>query len=587
MILLAKASVPPDPVAGWALVAAAGALALFFVVRPGIFARLAFERVDPRPAALYRIAFGLVVLWAVVDLLPWAKLLFTDEGIYLPSQARRSFGGRLDRLWDPVEGFEGPAGLLRALATRGSILHLRADPPFVYAVFAAAIAALVAMIAGFRTRIATFLAWWLVEQIYRYTPIFYNGGDLVVRIFLFLGVFTDWGRAYGIDAWRARRRAILEGDGRIPPLQRIPAWPLRLAMLQLTIIYTATGWLKSGATWWNGTALYYALSLDHFARWPMSPLAAWGQRLGVLPVATWLVHFWEMLFPLALVGAALRGYLRWQGAGLWPRAGRLRRWSGRALALAACALAGWAAGRAVPAYLPPHVADLGPDRLALRGAFGAAGAVLGAGLYAALVGLAVARPRAARLLGDRVLGVGPWLGFGLAMHAGIDLLMNVGVFPEVMVATYLAWLGGRHVDAWWRFVGTRRAPPRAEDGFVRRLLTLPVRLARRTPQAAYTVAVAADPVAGRRAALLRCFDVAGRLRFVEDDASPAGRVEVRDPSGRALDPAATGRALARLLPGLWPLLPLAWIPAVGRRIAARFLAATVRADVPAPLQPEP
>jgi hypothetical protein len=65
-----------------------GLVFLFFVVRPELWRRLWFTRVDPRPAALMRIVFGLVVFITFYDLL-WpmnpldfsvAKFLFTDEG---------------------------------------------------------------------------------------------------------------------------------------------------------------------------------------------------------------------------------------------------------------------------------------------------------------------------------------------------------------------------------------------------------------------------------------------------------------------------------------------------------------------------
>ena len=42
---------------------------LFFVVRPELWRRLCFDKVDARPAGLLRIGFGLVVLWTFVDLL--------------------------------------------------------------------------------------------------------------------------------------------------------------------------------------------------------------------------------------------------------------------------------------------------------------------------------------------------------------------------------------------------------------------------------------------------------------------------------------------------------------------------------------
>src|SRR5690606_15791724 len=99
---------------------------------------------------------------------------------------------------------------------------------------------------------ATIVAWFLVNALYIYSPIFYTGGDTVVRNFLYLGVFAAWGQAYSLDAWRRRRRALL-GDAReIAPPPSIAAWPIRLMMFQLAIIYCATGALKAGTTWLDG-----------------------------------------------------------------------------------------------------------------------------------------------------------------------------------------------------------------------------------------------------------------------------------------------------------------------------------------------
>ena len=80
--------------------------------------------------------------------------------------------------------------------------------------------------------------------------------------------------------------------------------------------YAATGLLKTGLTWREGTALYYAMNLDHFYRWPATGLIAAVQHIGVLPLMTWLTRWWEMLFPLTLVGAALTAYEAERRAGM-------------------------------------------------------------------------------------------------------------------------------------------------------------------------------------------------------------------------------------------------------------------------------
>src|SRR5712691_8242230 len=84
----------PNRVADLAL-AALLLLAAFFALRPEIWGRIFFERVDPRPAGLLRIAFGLVTLWTFLALLPLVRVLFTDEGLWLTDMARERYGGPL------------------------------------------------------------------------------------------------------------------------------------------------------------------------------------------------------------------------------------------------------------------------------------------------------------------------------------------------------------------------------------------------------------------------------------------------------------------------------------------------------------
>ena len=189
----------------------------FFAVRYDLWRRLWFDRVDPRPAACMRIFFGLVIVITFTDLLKpsgpleisVARFLFTDDGLWLTDMARKNYGGDLKELWDPEHGVKGVGSWFAILYNKFCIFHMRSDPPFVFLLYGMMLASLVGMIVGWKTRAMTIIAWILVENFYRYSPIFYTGGDTVVRVFLFLGMFSRWGEAYSLDSWRRRRRAIL------------------------------------------------------------------------------------------------------------------------------------------------------------------------------------------------------------------------------------------------------------------------------------------------------------------------------------------------------------------------------------------
>ena len=563
----------------------------FFVVRPELWRRIFLVRVDPRPAALMRIFFGFVVLWTFMDLLANFRFLFTDEGLWLTDMARRNYGGELKKLWDPEQGFEHWYDIFKALWSRMSILHFRSDPTFVGTIYALMMAALLCMILGFKTRVATIVAWILVEQIYRYSPVFYTGGDTVTRVFLFLGVFTNWGQAYSIDAWRRRRKAVLSGERTIPPLRKIAAWPTRLMWLQLSIIYCATGILKSGSTWVEGTSLYYALNLDHFYRFPQSGLVGAAHFGGILPVTSWVVHWWEILFPLVLVGIAINTYERERKEGTWPKAAKWRRALSWGAMLAAWGIGAQIAGIGAHYYLAPeNPAPWGIPREQLiptiRMAVAAVPAVA-VGLYLLLRRFL---PRVFDFVRKWLLGRRLWLVIGFNMHVGIDLSMNVGVFANVMMSVYAVWLKGSEVDALWKYLFSRPKDPKdrptqedREATMSKAFQRLPAalrnamftvsrrvgldRLMYRQAGRRYTIIHRANDTAIRHAAVMRCWDLGNRLAFeIDEDDEGEGqgplKLRIEGNKGVLTGPEA-GRALIKIFPGLWPFRPFRWIPGLG------------------------
>lgn len=546
---------------------------LFFALRPALWRRLWCTRIDPRPAALMRIAFGLVVLWSLVDLLPSVSMLFTDEGLWPTALARKRYGGLLSEVWDPEGGFASAWDLCRAVFRRFSIFHLRSDPPFVFAVYGLTIASVVGLIVGWRTRLMTICAWLLINTVYGYSPIFYTGGDTVIRVFLFLGLFLRWGEAYSLDGWRRRRRAILrDGVRSLPGPSLIPAWPARLMMLQLAIIYGGTGALKSGITWFDGTALYYALNLDHFYRHPVQiPFVALLQWSGILPLLTWITRLWETLFPLALVGLGLQAFERERGqTRLWGDAPRLRRYISYACVAGLFILIAYLGALATAYYYDVEISPWPTVERMTMARFVQAAALVLPGLV--IGGFLLVRRYAPRLhawLLTWVLGRRLWLGAGVVLHLGIELLMNVGTFVQVMLAIYPLWLRGAEVDALWRWVGTRALPPGQGGAPARRglggWLRAPARrLRHREERPCFVVLHGDDEGSIRRAALLRCWDLAGRLRF-----EPAGgeaacdKLRLRTPGGRELVDGRAGAKLCRLLPGLWIVAPLSLLPGLG------------------------
>lgn len=557
------------------------AIAVFFVLRPELWKRLWLERVDPRGAALARIALGATVVWSFIDLAVLGEFLFTDEGLWLTDMARKNYGGKLKTVWDPEQGFETWKDFFLIFTSKWTVLHMRSDPPFVWTIYGCLLLCGVCMTLGWRTRLMTFLTWILANQIYNYSPIFYTGGDTVLRVMLFLGVFMRWGEAYSLDTWRRRRKAILGGATSLPPLRKIPAWPMRLMMLQLTIIYCATGLLKSGGTWWNGTALYYAMNLDHFYRVPLTEWTVILHYLGFLPMGTFITHWWEMLFPLALVGVTVQHYERHKKAGTWPHAPRWRRWLSWSLVLHLWLIGAYATSLAALHYYKGRYIGLREGLITNQQAqwIAFAAVIVFPALLLGAYHLARARyPRVYRLIHDWLFGKRLWLGLGFLFHLGIEVSMNVGTFVQVMWASYPAWLRGSDVESFWGYMQSRAAAPgegsrpdpasRKKRKRFARLFALiersSARALHRVPRDRYLVFHAEDEGSIRRAALLRCWDLSQRLEFVADADAPAGALCVSAPGEKERRTGSAAAALlTRIIPGLWVFWPVHRVPGVG------------------------
>ena len=163
-------------------------------------------------------------------------------------------------------------------------------------------AAAVALLVGYRTRLATIVSWALFVSLCARNFYLVQGGDLLLRVVLFWAMFLPWGARYSVDsAWREESPHVL-------PMQYL-SWGTAAYVLQILFMYWFTVLLKTGTQWWGeGSAVYYTLNIDYL----VSPI---GKALLALPypllrLATWGVVLFEIVGPALLLLPVRKGWVR-------------------------------------------------------------------------------------------------------------------------------------------------------------------------------------------------------------------------------------------------------------------------------------
>lgn len=156
------------------------------------------------------------------------------------------------------------------------------------ALFLVAAAVATALLLGYRTRVVTAVSWVLLISVQNRNPLILQGGDDLLRMLLFWGFFLPWGRVYSLDS---RRQEV--------PSQLTYFSAATVAyVVQLALVYWCTALLKDSPEWHvDGTALYYALSLDQVLMPGGRLLYPYPDLLRFLTFGT---YYTEMLLPFVL-----------------------------------------------------------------------------------------------------------------------------------------------------------------------------------------------------------------------------------------------------------------------------------------------
>jgi hypothetical protein len=189
-----------------------------------------FFSLDVRSLAVFRIGLGLCLISDWLDRVPDLRAHYSDAGI-VPRAA----------LTDP-----GPI----------TIHFFSGEPWFQGLLVAVALVFAVALLVGYRTPLACLLSWFMLLSVHARGPELMQGGDNLLRLLLFWGIFLPLGASYALDAAEPEQR---------PPGPRVLTVGSVALILQIVQVYLFASAHKWAPEWRDqGTAVYHALQIDYF-----------------------------------------------------------------------------------------------------------------------------------------------------------------------------------------------------------------------------------------------------------------------------------------------------------------------------------
>ncbi len=244
--------------------------------------------IDPRSLGLFRILFGLTLLGDLWHRWSWVQAFYTNEGV-LPNHNHLFLLMDEGQTWSIYHSFSSiEEAHFAMLLTFG-----------IYACFTL----------GYKTRALHAASLLCLISLCGRNILFDNVGQSVAIVLCAITLLLPLGARYSLDelgrTLRAREERTPEelNDRALPdrPVKR-PSLAALAVLAVLALFYFGAALQQTGATWQDGSALYYALHVD---RWTSALGAAVREQSGLL--TGWTKALWAVqlgIVPLALVPVA-------------------------------------------------------------------------------------------------------------------------------------------------------------------------------------------------------------------------------------------------------------------------------------------
>ncbi|ELZ01981.1 HTTM domain-containing protein [Natrialba asiatica DSM 12278] len=228
--------------------------------------------IDRRALAAFRISIAALLIADLVGRTRLLEMFYTDAGV-LPREALLSDYSSL---------------------TAYSLHTLSGEAWAQWLLFLVAGLIALALLVGYRTRIATIVSWLLLVSLHVRNPMVLNAGDVLLRMLLFWSIFLPLGSQWSIDA-RRRESAQSTGDA-APTVATIGTIAI---LLQVLLMYLTNAVHKTRSDMWtSGEAVVHIFQADHLTVLLGNVLPEYAALLEVFTYA-WMVLI--VLSPLLLL----------------------------------------------------------------------------------------------------------------------------------------------------------------------------------------------------------------------------------------------------------------------------------------------
>src|ERR1043166_5393859 len=213
--------------------------------------------IDPRSLALFRLVAGALLLVDLAIRATDLKAMYTDDGMF----SRAEIWHRANTIWNWSFHFGSGSWGYQAM------------------LFGIAAGLALALLVGFKTRVAAIGSWLMLVSIHHRVPAVLSGAEILLRMLLFWAMFLPLERAWSMDRWRDRHRGRAPLDGDEAPVVSVASAAL---LLQMGLMYLFSAISKSNTQWLHGEALGGILAHDFYASAPAGYLLGFPWLLQVM-----------------------------------------------------------------------------------------------------------------------------------------------------------------------------------------------------------------------------------------------------------------------------------------------------------------